>query len=96
MKPLLAFLLPLALAACATTADPDAPPVDVGGAQVVTRTESNGDVVDEYRVGGALRMVKVKPLRGPTYYLYDQNGDGHLDSSTGKDTSPVYWKLYSW
>ena len=63
------------------------------------RTETNGDVVEEYRVAGQLRMVKVTPSRGPAYYLMDENGDGRLDRSKGaseKDISPVYWKLYGW
>jgi len=40
-------------------------------------------------------MVKVTPSRGAPFYMYDQNGDGRMDSD--KDgVSPVYWKLYSW
>ncbi|WMJ70982.1 DUF2782 domain-containing protein [Stenotrophomonas sp. 24(2023)] len=85
----------LLLAGCATTGGAGAPPMDVTGAEVATRTLDNGDTLAEYRIGGQLRMVKVTPLRGPAYYMYDKNGDGHMDSS--KDgVSPVYWKLYSW
>ncbi|MGE8249585.1 MAG: DUF2782 domain-containing protein [Stenotrophomonas bentonitica] len=57
--------------------------------------QDNGDTIEEYRVGGQLRMVKVTPSRGAPFYMYDQNGDGRMDSD--KDgVSPVYWKLYSW
>ncbi|MFT4197336.1 MAG: DUF2782 domain-containing protein [Pseudoxanthomonas sp.] len=100
MKRALSLLLPILLTACATTpsASDDPPPIDVSGAQTAVHTESNGDTVEEYRVAGGLRMIKVKPLRGPAYYLYDKNGDGQLDSSsTAKNAvSPVYWKLLSW
>ena len=70
-------------------------PVDVSGAQVSSRTSENGDLLEEYRVAGQLRMVKVQPARGVPYYLYDRDGDGRMDNP--KDQVPVvYWKLYSW
>jgi predicted small secreted protein len=85
----------LLLAGCATTGGAGSAPVDVSGADVSKRTLDNGDTVEEYRVGGQLRMVKVSPSRGAAYYMYDRNGDGRMDSD--KDgVSPVYWKLYSW
>ncbi|MEO5629486.1 MAG: DUF2782 domain-containing protein [Thermomonas sp.] len=81
----------LLLTACAS--DPSATlPRD---ALPVTRTESNGDVITEYRVAGALRMVKVQPLRGPTYYVQDRDGDGKLDWDKG-EAPMTYFKLYSW
>ncbi|MGV8922515.1 MAG: DUF2782 domain-containing protein [Thermomonas sp.] len=81
----------LLLAACAS--DPTATlPND---AVPVTRTESNGDVITEYRVGGALTMVKVVPFRGPTYYVQDRDGDGKLDWQKG-EAPMTYYKLYSW
>lgn len=90
----------LALAGCATTASSQVDPgMDLAGAEVAVRTETNGDVIEEYRVGGQMRMVKVTPSRGPAYYLIDQNGDGRLDASKGNEQnniSPVYWKLYGW
>jgi hypothetical protein len=88
----------LALAGCASFGGTDVDPgVDLADAQVAVRTEKNGDVIEEYRVGGQLRMVKVTPVRGPAYYLIDENGDGRLDRSKGNnDISPVYWKLYGW
>ncbi|MEO5628841.1 MAG: DUF2782 domain-containing protein [Thermomonas sp.] len=61
----------------------------------VTRTESNGDVITEYRVAGVLRMVKVQPSRGPTYYVQDRDGDGKLDWNKG-EAPLTYFKLYSW
>ncbi len=88
-------LLAVLLAGCATSGGAGLPPVDVAGADIAQRTLENGDVVEEYRVSGQLRMVKITPSRGAPYYLYDRNGDGRMDND--KDgVSPVYWKLYSW
>jgi len=99
MKTLWIAPLLLALAGCASLASQNDPAVDLADAQVAVRTEPNGDVIEEYRVAGQLRMVKVTPSRGAAYYLMDENGDGRLDRSKGaseKDVSPVYWKLYGW
>lgn len=79
----------MALIACATTYEVPA------GAERQTRIESNGDVVEEYRVGGLLRMVKITPARGVPYYLIDRNGDGRFEPPQGV-LPPVYFKLYSW
>jgi hypothetical protein len=88
----------LAMAGCASTGGASAPPgVDLANAQVAVRTEKNGDTIEEYRVAGNLRMVKVTPSRGAPYFLYDSDGDGRLDKSKdNSDISPVYWKLYGW
>lgn len=83
----------LLLPACATPGDgPDGIPP---GAVETTRTEPNGDVVTEYRVDGRVRALKVVPSRGPTYYLYDRNGDGIVDRERD-GISPVYYKLFEW
>jgi hypothetical protein len=99
MKTLWIAPLLLTLAGCASLVSQNDPAVDLADAQVAVRTEPNGDVIEEYRVAGQLRMVKVTPSRGAAYYLMDENGDGRLDRSKGaseKDVSPVYWKLYGW
>jgi hypothetical protein len=89
-------LVAIALAACATTAPGDDPAVPEGADRSV-RTEANGDVIEEYRVAGQLRMVKVTPQRGPTYYLIDENADGVVDVTRGQERiSPVYFKLFGW
>ncbi len=64
------------------------------GAVEAVRTEDNGDVIHEYRVQGQLRMVKVVPVRGPTYYLVDRNGDGKVDPRDGGPAT--YYQLFSW
>ena len=87
----------LAVAGCASTAGSTPADIDLANAQVAVRTEKNGDTIEEYRVAGNLRMVKVTPARGASYYLYDSDGDGRLDKSKdNSDVSPVYWKLYGW
>lgn len=92
MRLALPLLATLSLAACATTgSSPDIP----AGAVSATHTEANGDVVTEYRVGNQLRVVEVHPLRGPTYYLYDRDGDGIVDKS-GDNPPQTYFKLFSW
>ncbi len=89
----------VALAAgCATAPqDPNAMPPIPEGSEQATRTAANGDVVTEYRVSGALAMVRVVPKNGPTYYVTDSDGDGRLDrNSDGTRNVPVYFKLYGW
>lgn len=91
MRTTMLLLASLLLAACAS--DPSASLS--ADAVATTRTESNGDVLTEYRVAGMLRMVKVTPSRGPTYYVQDRDGDGKLDWSKGE--APTTWyKLYGW
>jgi len=92
MRAIAPLLLTLCLAGCATM-DSD-PTAGLEGADVTTRMV-DGDRVDEYRVQGQLRMVRVQPARGPVFYMIDSNGDGRLDSDKG-EVSPVYFKLYGW
>lgn len=84
------------LGGCASTAvGMDGAPLDLKNADLTSKTMDNGDRIDEYRVAGQVRMVKITPTRGAPYYLYDRDGDGHMDND--KDgISPVYWKVYSW
>ena len=81
------------LAACAT-----ATPEQLLGNDAVatTRTESNGDIITEYRQAGALKMVKVVPFRGATYYIYDRNGDGIVNDADAKNGPMTYYKLFQW
>lgn len=84
----------------AETAVPEkipSPDADDVAPTVTIRTGDNGDVVEEYRLNGQVTMVKVTPLRGPSYYLIDSNGDGRLDGKDGDGVvAPVYWKIYEW
>jgi len=100
----------LALAAAASTAAPPAKTKDVPipekapppagsevGPTVKIRTMDNGDIVEEYRNGGQLTMVHVRPAHGKPYYLY-ADAMGRLDRSEAErnSPSPVYWVIYTW
>ena len=96
MKALLPAALTLLLAACATGTSRGAPvPVIPADATEAVRTESNGDVVTEYRVDGMVRVIKVQPPRGPAYYLYDRNGE-IVSTRAGDDSPQVYFRLFEW
>lgn len=92
-----ALLATLLLSACATAPLNDDPTAALQDAQMTLREGPEGERIEEYRVAGQLRVVKIVPLRGAPHYLVDRDGDGHLDSSKGDaPVSPVYWKLFGW
>ena len=91
---LAALLIAASLLAACATATPEQMLGD--DAVATTRTESNGDVITEYRQSGALKMVKVVPFRGVTYYIYDRNGDGMVDAADANNGPMTYYKLFSW
>lgn len=73
------------------------PDADNNAPTVTIRTGDNGDLIEEYRSGGQVTMIKITPERGPSYYLIDSNGDGRLDGKDGDGVvAPVYWKIYEW
>lgn len=95
--PTLLLAASLALAGCASTGgqpDPNDPTANLGNAEVIEHVQDNGDVIQEYRVAGQLKVVKVTPARGAAYYLMDQNGDGFPDEAS--QDAKVYWKLFDW
>src|SRR5688500_6646823 len=100
MSNLPALLLLAGLAGCASMGGDTSATAGVeipADAVESTRTESNGDIVSEYRVGGRLAVVKITPARGPVYYLTDTDGDGRIDRNRdGTRDTPVYFKLYGW
>jgi hypothetical protein len=75
------------------------PDADDNAPTVSIRTGDNGDLIEEYRHNGRVTMVRITPLRGPTYALMDTNGDGRLDEVDGESNggiAPVYWTIYQW
>ena len=64
----------------------------------VTITETDQERITEYRVRGRVYMVRVEPVAGPPYYLYDSDGDGLLDLQRHdpRSLSVPQWKLFSW
>jgi len=94
--PLVLSALLLALTACATSAGTAPATVEIPPeAEETVRTESNGDIITEYRVNGELRVVQVQPSRGPTYMLYVSDGRV-LSTREGDDPPQVYFKLFGW
>jgi hypothetical protein len=64
----------------------------------ITITESGGTAVYEYRVRGALYMIRIQPQVGPAYYFYDVNGDGVIDAQerSARNTAVPQWELLHW
>ena len=64
----------------------------------VTIRKGEEEVIEEYRLGGRLYMVKITPSIGPAYYLIDSDGDGELDVREDEITnsSVPQWVLFSW
>lgn len=91
------LLLVLALLAGCASMPTDDPTLALKDAKVATRTMENGDVVSEYRVAGVLRVVKIVPKHGVTYYLTDDDNDGRLDHRRGEGPiRPVQYKIFGW
>lgn len=96
----------LALATSPVAASKDVPipkkipsPVSEETAPTVTiRSTEDGDRVEEYSEGGKIYMVRVTPVRGPPYTLYDDDRNGRLDRASADENaiSPVYWTIYEW
>ncbi|WP_460831014.1 DUF2782 domain-containing protein [Lysobacter humi (ex Lee et al. 2017)] len=85
----------LVLAACASL--PADPTAGLDAAEIRTRTEANGDMVSEYRVAGQLRVIKVVPRTGVTYYLTDDDNDGRFDRMRqDQPVRPVQYKVFGW
>ena len=55
--------------------------------------------IEEYRVGGKIRYVKITPKHGKPYYLVDRNGDGIPETYYDplKGPPPInQWLLLKW
>lgn len=55
-------------------------------------------VIEEYRVNGHVRFIKITPTSGPAYYLVDTDGDGILETRENDlDNPPINrWILLEW
>lgn len=109
----LALVLVLPLGGMAAGSEPEAapppppipdprPPVQAAPdedmeADVVIRHEEDR-MVEEYRRGGRLYMVRITPHWGPPYYLIDTTGDGDLDFRHDhmNPVKPAHWRLIEW
>ena len=55
-------------------------------------------VIEEYRVNGRVRFVKITPSKGKPYYMVDTDGDGVLETRDDNFTNPPInqWILLEW
>lgn len=106
---LLALLLctPLALPAAdpALESLPETTPPPTGTNEAeelepeVSIIKRDRETIHEYRVNGALYMVKIEPRNGPPYYLIDKDGDGSLESRYNKLEPALLvpsWMIFRW
>jgi len=101
-------LLPLAFTASAQQGatpipDPVEPPPRIESGEAiepeVTIIRRENEVLEEYRINGQLYMVKVTPIEGVSYYLLDDDGDGHMETKMNAiHSDPVVpqWVLFRW
>ena len=54
--------------------------------------------IEEYRVNGQVRYIKIKPVKGPAYYMFDSDGDGVVDTREDDLANPPInrWILKEW
>jgi len=64
----------------------------------VTIIQRDDRTVEEYRVNGQLRYIKVTPRVGRPYFFVDTTGDGVLDQQFDSLANPPVnqWILWSW
>lgn len=102
----------LLVASLARAQELAAPPAAVEGPPLPERVQSGEplepevriirreqEVIEEYRQGGRLYMVRVVPRGAPPYYLVDSDGDGRLDTRWVEAAPGVLipsWVLFSW
>ena len=55
-------------------------------------------VIEEYRVNGRLRFIKITPSVGKPYYMVDTDGDGILETREDNFSNPPInqWILLEW
>ncbi len=64
----------------------------------VTIREEGGLVIEEYRVAGQVKSVRVTNEKGLSYEYLDIDGDGRLERTDRSDgaVAPVFYTLYEW
>ncbi|MFP4561277.1 MAG: DUF2782 domain-containing protein [Thiohalorhabdus sp.] len=101
-------LLALALALPAAAQDSeeeieDLPPeqrIAPGQEEPEVRVIQRGETtITAYEAQDRVYMIRVEPAIGPSYYLYDRNGDGEWDdrfSELGPDITVPQWTIFEW
>lgn len=64
----------------------------------VTIIHKEDRTIEEYRINGQVRYIKIIPSQGPPYYMVDTDGDGTVDTSfKDLENPPVnQWILWQW
>ena len=64
----------------------------------VTIIHEEDRTVEEVRINGELRYIKVTPRSGPPYYFIDTDGDGKLETRRHELDNPTInrWILKRW
>ncbi len=64
----------------------------------VTIKHRGKEVIEEYRQGGRVYMIKITPSKGLPYYLVDTDGDGSLETRRNSLDNPevVRWRIFTW
>ena len=65
----------------------------------ITIIQKGDQTVEEYRINGALYMIKIIPNNAPAYYIVDNDGDGNLETrrrDLEKGATVPQWLLHSW
>lgn len=109
LLPLLLFVVPAVVFAqneqpadleALPVAPPPPAPVVSGEAlePEVTIIRTQHEIIEEYRVDGVIRMVKITPRVGPAYFLVDTDGDGQLDVTRDSiyNASTNMWQILTW
>jgi len=81
--------------------EPPEPPMPVQSGENmdadITIIRKGKNTIEEYRRGGRIYLIKVKPVVGPAYYLRDKNGDGKIDVNDLHRGSDInVWKILEW
>ena len=83
---------------------PDAAPPPTTGLEEEMQPEvsiikRDDAVVREYRLNGALYMIRIEPRHGVPYYLIDTTGDGNLNARRS-ELDPAFvvpsWMIFRW
>jgi len=65
----------------------------------VTIIQKEDRIIEEYRLDGQLRAIRVIPVAGRPYYLIDTDGDGRFDQrrfTLADDILVPGWVVHSW
>ena len=65
----------------------------------VTIVQQEDRIIEEYRLDGHLRAIRVIPAKGRPYFLIDTDGDGNFDRrrfALSDDILVPGWIVHSW